>query len=40
MEFENMLPAERVRRMLFNLVIECIPFTEDEISFVKDCILD
>ena len=31
MEFENMLPAERVRRMLFNLVIECIPFNEEEI---------
>ena len=40
MEFENMLPAERVRRMLFNLVIECIPFTDDEVMFVKDCLLD
>ena len=35
-----MLPAERVRRMLFNLVIECVPFTDDEFAFVQDCLAD
>ena len=39
-DIENMLPAERVRRMLFNLVIECVPFTDDELAFVQDCLRD
>ena len=38
MEFQNLEPPERVRRMLYNLIIECIPFTDEEVKFVKDCL--
>ena len=40
MEFQNLEPPERVRRMLYNLIIECITFTDEEVNFVKDCLLD
>ena len=40
MEFQNLDPPERVRRMLYNLIIECITFTDEELNFVKDCLLD
>ena len=40
MEFQNLEPPERVRRMLYNLIIECIPFNEEEMNFVKDCLLN
>ena len=26
--------------MLYNLIIECITFTDEELNFVKDCLLD
>ena len=26
--------------MLYNLIIECITFTDEEVNFVKDCLLD
>ena len=40
MEFQNLEPPERVRRMFYNLIIECIPFNDEELSFVKDCLQD
>ncbi len=31
---EDLPPAERVRRLLFSLVIECIPLQSDDITFI------
>ncbi len=30
----ELTPQERVRRHLFNLVIECAPLSSDELSFI------
>lgn len=33
-EEEDLPPPERVRRLLFNLVIECTPLNSDELSYI------
>ena len=33
-EEEDLPPAERVRRLLYNLVIENVPLSSDELSYI------